>query len=740
MLRPHDLHSPEHAGRLGAHVMISIDSRAAARHLHAELEWLRRLLDLQVKRLQARGVLAVAHRTFEGMVVTPEEIEARLQPGPAEPDDAVEESRAALDIAALDRDHVDDAPGILPLRHIQARFGLSRAEYLLLLLAIAPEFDADLPRVYAYLHDHFERQFATLALAEQCFGEHAELGEFHRALSAAGRLHAFRLIRIDDSRPFSPGVNRAIVAEPRIVQFVGGDASLDPQLEGTCRLTGSGGAALILDDAMTRRHERLVETVTGLAEVPWELPVFVFRGPAGCGGRRWSSEVGSALKKRTLIVDLAALSRDEGSLEQALEVALREGLLQDAVCSFGGCKAIADGDLRSSDAARIWDRAVRSFPGALVLRIEDLTAPIPDSTRGNEIIDIPLPDAPAATKIWDRLLPSRLRDEGTDPAVLAATFNLTPGRIESAISAAMSAASTRADRPKLTLPALSEAVRSQVRHRLGDNTTLVRSEHTWDDLVVAEELRLQLRELTGRYRHRDKVLREWGLGRRFGRDIGLSVLFDGPPGTGKTMAAGIVASELGLDLYQIDLSRVVSRYVGETEKNLARVFDEAERARAVLLFDEADSLFASRTQVQSANDRYANLEVNYLLQRIERFSGVAILTTNFPASLDDAFTRRLSMRISFGKPDAAARAELWRSMLSGASVPLAHIDYEQLARTFELSGGHIRNAVLRAAFIAATRERKLDHELLRIAARIELKQQGMLVVGSPHGELWGKSD
>ncbi len=264
--------------------------------------------------------------------------------------------------------------------------------------------------------------------------------------------------------------------------------------------------------------------------------------------------------------------------------------------------------------------------------------------------------------------------------------------------------------------------------------------HAWDDLVVADELRLQLRELVGRYRHRDKVLRDWGLGRRFGRDIGLSVLFDGPPGTGKTMAAGIVAGELGLDLYQIDLSRVVSKFVGETEKNLSRVFDEAEQARAVLLFDEADSLFSSRTRVESANDRYANLEVNYLLQRIERFSGVAILTTNFPASLDDAFTRRLSMRISFGKPDARARAELWRTMLAGAAVPRAHIDFDRLAAEFELSGGHIRNAVLRAAFIAATRDRSVDHELLRIAARIELKQQGMLVQGSPHGELWGKTD
>ncbi len=260
--------------------------------------------------------------------------------------------------------------------------------------------------------------------------------------------------------------------------------------------------------------------------------------------------------------------------------------------------------------------------------------------------------------------------------------------------------------------------------------------HVFSDLIVQAEVELQLRELISRYRHRSTVLEDWGLSARFGSELGVSALFDGPPGTGKTMAAGIVARELGLDLFQIDLSKIVDRYVGETEKNLGRVFNEAERARAVLLFDEADSLFGARTEVRSSNDRYANLEVNYLLQRIEVFSGVAILTSNFPASIDDAFMRRLSMRVSFSPPAEPQRRRLWESMLQAGNLPLAELNYDRLARAFDLSGGHIRNAVLQAAFIAAERNRPIDQRLIETAARIAMKQQGMLVQGTPHAELW----
>jgi len=215
----------------------------------------------------------------------------------------------------------------------------------------------------------------------------------------------------------------------------------------------------------------------------------------------------------------------------------------------------------------------------------------------------------------------------------------------------------------------------------------------------------------------------------------MPVLFSGPPGTGKTMAAGLIAAELGLDLYQIDLSRIVSKYIGETEKQLAQVFDAAEAGHAILLFDEADSLFAKRTEVKSSNDRYANLEVNYLLQRMESFSGITILTTNFDASIDDAFRRRLAFRIAFPLPDVDERARLWERIIP-EGVPLAYdVDFEALADRFEMSGGYIRNAALRAAYLAANDRTPITMRHLTHAASLEYAAMGKLIATASFGTL-----
>jgi SpoVK/Ycf46/Vps4 family AAA+-type ATPase len=207
----------------------------------------------------------------------------------------------------------------------------------------------------------------------------------------------------------------------------------------------------------------------------------------------------------------------------------------------------------------------------------------------------------------------------------------------------------------------------------------------------------------------------------------VSALFSGPPGTGKTMVASLIAKELGLELFRVDLSRIVSKYVGETEKNLGRAFDEAENSQAVLLFDEADALFARRTDVKSSNDRYANLEVNYLLQRLESFEGIVLLTTNNASSIDDAFRRRLRFRIEFDTPEAPERKLLWHAMFPADAPLAADVNFDQLAEQFEMSGGYIKNAVVRAAFLAAAAgPTQITHGLLMRAAQLEWREMGRL--------------
>ncbi len=252
---------------------------------------------------------------------------------------------------------------------------------------------------------------------------------------------------------------------------------------------------------------------------------------------------------------------------------------------------------------------------------------------------------------------------------------------------------------------------------------------SWDDLVLPAKTLSSLEDLIAQYRNQNQVFSDWGFSSKVPYGRGLSALFHGPPGTGKTMVAGVIARALGLELYKIDLSRVVDKYIGETEKNLGRIFDEASRSRAILLFDEADSLFSKRTAVKSSHDRYANLETNYLLQRIESFEGVCLLTSNFEKSIDDAFKRRLRFKIAFPFPDKVERAKLWKCMLPEQAEISGEINFKRLADVFEMTGGHIKNAMLRGAFAAARGGVVISDEVLYDAALDEYREMDKLVRG-----------
>ena len=356
------------------------------------------------------------------------------------------------------------------------------------------------------------------------------------------------------------------------------------------------------------------------------------------------------------------------------------------------------------------------------------------------VLDIPLepPSASYLTALAVRSVPRDVQIpdvHGFRQAI--AGLPLPPSSLVAAVLSASNAAVLRR-RPRRTaragaVPVLStgllvQALRDQVRARLGDLAESVAVVQGLQDLVLPAESLARLREMISGYRHREKVLRDWGFAAKVGRGGGWTALFFGPPGTGKTMAAGIVARELGLEVYRVDLSRVVDKYIGETEKHLRRVFDEAERGQVMLLFDEADSLFGKRTSgASSATDRYANMEVNYLLQRMERYEGVVVLTTNNERLLDEAFRRRLRYVVQFPMPDAAERERLWRGMIPAEAEVEGEFDFAWLARQYEMSGGHIRNAVLRAAYQAAEEGGGLSQERLRQAADAEYRALGRVV-------------
>jgi hypothetical protein len=273
------------------------------------------------------------------------------------------------------------------------------------------------------------------------------------------------------------------------------------------------------------------------------------------------------------------------------------------------------------------------------------------------------------------------------------------------------------------------AARRELARSVGTGVRRVKPAVGWDDLVLPEEPAQTLRELVDRVRNRDLVLGTWGLRVGGGRGHGVTALFAGESGTGKTLAAEVVAGELGLDLFVAELSALVDKYVGETEKNLERVFEQAERGNAVLLFDEADAIFGKRSETKDAHDRYANMESSYLLQRLESFDGVAILTTNLRGNIDDAFTRRFDVMAHFPFPDKELRRLLWAGCLTGAVPVAGDLDLDSIAAGFELAGGSIRAAATTAAYLAAAAGRPVEQADLLAGARREYRKQGRLVTG-----------
>jgi SpoVK/Ycf46/Vps4 family AAA+-type ATPase len=321
-----------------------------------------------------------------------------------------------------------------------------------------------------------------------------------------------------------------------------------------------------------------------------------------------------------------------------------------------------------------------------------------------------------------------------DAARFADTFQFGAAIIRQTTRlAASSAALRKPSNPQPTADDVMEAGRSLTTPNLARFAMPLTPQYGWSDLVLPEDKMQQLRNVEARVRHRELVQRQWGFGKKLSRGKGLTVLFTGVSGAGKTMAAEVLAGALSLTLHQIDLSCVMSKYIGETEQHLSAIFREAESSQTLLFFDEAEALFGKRTEVKDAHDRYANIEVNYLLQRIEQYSGIVVLATNLHRNLDEAFLRRISEVIEFPMPDEPAREQIWRKHFP-AAAPTKDIDFPFLAKQFKLTGGNIRNVALAAAYTAAQENTDIGMAQIIPAVEAEFRKQGRLVMESDLGK------
>jgi hypothetical protein len=416
----------------------------------------------------------------------------------------------------------------------------------------------------------------------------------------------------------------------------------------------------------------------------------------------------AAHREPVLMIRCDQLAREPMELARQLRAIAREARLFQLVPLFAGADRLLGGDL------------------ALVLDKLPCSVFATASATGEGTFDRPLaihtvmpPDAVARRALWTTHL------VGATGEVIEACIDRYRLPTELLVQTARAVVASG----RVEIDDVQLALRERLERKLAGLAQRVEWKQGWDDLVLPADQMELLTELIARVRHRRRVLSDWGFAAKIGKGIGVSALFSGPPGTGKTMIAGLVASELGMDLYQVDLSRIVSKYIGETEKQLSALFEAAEHGQAILLFDEADSLFAKRTEVKSSNDRYANLEVNYLLQRLESFEGMCLLTTNHESAIDEAFMRRLSMHVRVPMPDEEQRELLWRAMLP-AAADVEPVDFFDLARTFTMSGGYIKNAVLRAAYLAAADASAITLSHFERAARAEYESMGKVAYQS----------
>jgi ATPase family associated with various cellular activities (AAA) len=500
----------------------------------------------------------------------------------------------------------------------------------------------------------------------------------------------------------------------RVWRFLAGDDALDPEVARV-----GGAVALPMFCALTEAHDRVIDQL-GSWLASREPLTIVLDGAIGSGRR---TAVALATDRPVVAIDAALLS--PGAACHALLALRREVALRDATPIVANLdelwSSLPPRDSTLLAFAELLDR----FPMPVVITVGRPGIEVPTRRRAILRQGWPLPDAATRRTLWARTLDGAMAEDQLDS--LSMRYALGAGGIEAAVAAARHRSRTPGS--PATSPSyahISAGVQDSIAERLGELAQRVVVRQRWDELMLPPDTMDDVRMLIARIRHSHHVLETWNFKQKLARGTGVAALFSGPPGTGKTMVAGLIARELDLELYQVDLSRIVSKWVGETEKQLAKVFEAAEAGHALLLFDEADALFAKRSaEVKSAVDRYANLEVNYLLQRVESFGGVVILTTNLDNSIDPALRRRLASHIVFGQPERAEQIKLWHSMLATGAPLEPGLDIDDLVEEFEeMSGANIRNAVLAAAFLASEEGTVIGFEHLRRAARGEYRAMG----------------
>lgn len=718
-------------------------------HITDELRLLDLRIRLQLQRQKMRQAEGAVNQ-FKGLVVSEEEVEMLLSEpcgsersayALADWQDMVDGMEAYVQI----RVKLSCEQGIfLPLEHLSWAFDLNNFARSCLVLGLAVEYNRKYEKLFAFLQDDINIKYPTIDLALQLLcRDDGERRDARHILAMDAPLMKYLLKSDETGR--SMRLSQSLKPDRRIIAFFHQVVDIDSELAYYVNFypPDDEQPPLLLDLDVQSRLRSWWKNLT--SDRTARKPLGILTGPSGSGKCFQIQHLCNYYKSSLLIINAARLPGDEVLLRKVLHDIIRECLLFNAVPCFKGLDRLAAGfNLHENEEAdfnrgggNIFLRALEELPEPIFLLTEK-SLQLAELERNFAVllIELGIPNELSRKELWDNFSRDYVFSEIPDWGQMASKFRFTPGQIRNALLQAHEAASSQGK--QITAADMHRACFAQGRHFLSRSASKINPRYNWDDIILPADTIELLTNACSQMKNRYIVYGQWGFEKRLPYGRGLSMLFSGLPGTGKTMAAQVIARELSLELYRIDLAQIVSKYIGETEKNLGRIFREAELSNAILFFDEADALFGKRSEVKDAHDRYSNIEIAYLLQKVEEYDGISILATNLSKNMDEAFLRRITFIIEFPFPDVAYRKRIWQSMFPPETPIHKDVDFDFLARRFEIAGGNIKNIVLAAAFLAAQDSDRVNMNHLLRATKYEYQKIGRVLLKEDLGEYYGE--
>jgi len=630
------------------------------------------------------------------------------------------------------------------LFQLAKKFRLNDFERFLLLLSLGSASDRKYESIFAFLHNNIKEKLPSKGLAISLFKMFFSLEDYHigRTIKGEGNFFRFLADTAAGSNRSEPGLADPIVLSRRVSGFIYGVNQIDQEL---------ADIATIFDkteriESLHIRHEEYRKIHTFLKNIIYNAErtgnVLNIYGDQGIGKKHMVKHAAQALGVNLIFVDCAKLRlQPQGNIRRLLDKVYVEYMLTGSIPCFINMGEEEDSFDDEREIAR--SRDMRLVTIIEYIEKEFWLAVWLSKVKEDELIrhniclvavELPMLTIGERIELW-RINSQRFKlAEDIDIELYANQYILTPKSIKDVLDTANHLAAC-AGRSTIEREDLLKSIKQHSTNQLGPYATLINAVFTWDDLVIDPEQKRQMQMICNQLKYRHVVGEKWGFNKKTPYGRGLCAMFYGSPGTGKTMAVQVMANELGLDLYRIDLSQLVSKYIGETEKNISKLFKRAKNINAMLFFDEADALFAKRSEVKDAHDRNANAETAHLLQKLEDYEGITVLATNYVNNIDDAFKRRIKFMINFVFPTPEVRLKLWKKILPAETVLEEEIDFEFFADNFELSGSNIKEILTNAAYIAASEHTGLANRHIVEAVRLNFNKYGKTLTKEDFGYL-----